>query len=62
MLYPTFKSKLIGKSQRFNWKINWLQFNSDTSLWTKYADKYLVRDYVKECGFEDVLLYYMVNG
>lgn len=36
-------------------KINWLQLNSDTSLWTKCADKYLVRDYVKECGFEDAL-------
>ena len=36
-------------------KIFWLQFNSDTSLWTKYADKYLVRDYVTECGFEDAI-------
>src|SRR5690606_24186655 len=36
-------------------KIYWLQINSDTSLWTKCADKYLVRDYVKECGYEDYL-------
>lgn len=36
-------------------KINWLQLNSDTSLWTKCADKYLVRDYVKENGYEDAL-------
>lgn len=36
-------------------KIYWLQFNTDTSLWTKYADKYLVRDYIKECGYEDNL-------
>lgn len=36
-------------------KIYWLQFNSDTSLWTKYADKYLVRDYIRECGFDDIL-------
>lgn len=28
-------------------KINWLQIYSDTSLWTKCADKYLVREYVK---------------
>lgn len=51
--YPFFK-------QEINWenpknlieKIFWLQFNTDTSLWTKYADKYLARDYIKECGFE----------
>lgn len=36
-------------------KIYWLQFNTDTSLWTKCADKYLVRDYVKECGYENNL-------
>jgi hypothetical protein len=36
-------------------KIYWLQFNTDTSLWTKYADKYLVRDYIKECGFQEHL-------
>lgn len=36
-------------------KIYWLQFNTDTSLWTKYADKYLVRDYIKECGYEEHL-------
>ena len=36
-------------------KIYWLQFNTDTSLWTKYADKYLVRDYIKENGYNDHL-------
>ena len=36
-------------------KIFWLQFNSDTSLWTKYADKYLVREFVKEKGYENYL-------
>ena len=36
-------------------KIFWLQLNSDTTLWTKYADKYLVRNYIKECGYEDNL-------
>lgn len=41
-------------------KIYWLQIYSDTSLWTKCADKYLVRDYVKEKNCSDVLneLYY----
>lgn len=36
-------------------KIIWLQFNSDTSLWTKCADKLRVREYVKEKGLEDIL-------
>ncbi|MDX9694341.1 MAG: ATP-grasp fold amidoligase family protein [Bacteroidales bacterium] len=36
-------------------KIFWLQFNTDTKIWTNCADKYLVRDYVKKCGFEDAL-------
>ena len=31
-----------------NEKINWLKIFSDTSDWTRLADKYLVRDYVKE--------------
>lgn len=29
-------------------KIFWLQLNTDTSLWTFCADKYLVREYLKE--------------
>lgn len=36
-------------------KIKWLQLYSDTTLWTKCADKYLVREYVKEKGCEDTL-------
>lgn len=36
-------------------KIIWLQFYTDTSLWTKCADKYLVRAFIKEKGYEDYL-------
>lgn len=36
-------------------KIYWLQLHSDTSLWTKCADKYAVREYIGECGFSDFL-------
>ena len=36
-------------------KTNWLQFNSDTSLWTICADKYCMRKYVEEMGFGDYL-------
>ncbi|MBR2203660.1 MAG: hypothetical protein IJ914_05665 [Prevotella sp.] len=38
-----------------NEKINWMKFNYDTSEWTRLADKYLVRDYVKERIGETVL-------
>jgi len=44
--------KQFGK--RINWlnprdlneKINWLAFNTDTTIWTLLSDKYLVRDYL----------------
>lgn len=39
-----------------NEKINWLKFNSDTSLWTLCADKYRVREYVKQKGVEFTLV------
>ena len=40
-------------------KIYWMLFNTDTSLWTKCADKYRVREYVEEkgCGKYLVKLY-----
>lgn len=36
-------------------KINWMQFNSDTSMWTLCADKYRMREYVASKGLEDYL-------
>ena len=42
--------------QTLNEKINWLKFNSDTSSWSRLADKYLVRDYLKEKGLEHLLV------
>lgn len=36
-------------------KIMWLQLYSDTSLWTICADKYLVREFVKDRGCGNVL-------
>lgn len=36
-------------------KIQWLQLYSNTSLWTVCADKYLVRDFVKERGCSNLL-------
>lgn len=39
-----------------NEKINWLAFNTDTTEWTRLSDKYLVREFVKERGCEDILI------
>ncbi len=39
-----------------NEKINWLKFYGDTSQWPILADKYAVREYVKNCGLEDCLV------
>lgn len=38
-----------------NEKILYLKLFSDTTLWSRLADKVLVRDYVKECGLESIL-------
>lgn len=39
-----------------NEKINWLKFYSDTAKWTLLTDKYRVREYVKSCGLEHLLV------
>lgn len=39
-----------------NEKMLWLLINTDTSKWTELSDKYLVRNYLKECGLGDLLV------
>lgn len=39
-----------------NQKVRWLILYSDTSTWPRLADKYMVREYIKECGYEDMLV------
>ena len=39
-----------------NEKILYLKLFTDTSKWTQLADKYKVRDYVKSCGLEQMLI------
>lgn len=39
----------------YNEKLWWLKLHYRNPLATKCTDKYLVRDYVKECGYEDIL-------
>lgn len=51
-------------NKKLNWKaprdlneiINWMKFNSDTTIWTQLADKYRVREYVESCGLEHLLV------
>ena len=42
--------------QTLDEKIQWLKFNSDTTMWTLLSDKYKVREYVKEKGLGDLLV------
>ena len=39
-----------------NEKIQWLLVNGDISEWTRLADKYQVREYVREKGLEELLV------
>lgn len=53
-----FASKPIdwNNPQTLNEKIQWLIAFSDTTEWTRLADKVLVREYVKEKGLEELLV------
>lgn len=51
-----FKTRLNLKNpQTLNEKIQWMMLNTDLTLWAKCADKYKVRSYIKECGYEKEL-------
>ena len=41
--------------QTLNEKIQWLELNTDTTLWTEYADKYGVREHIKDLGLSNYL-------
>lgn len=52
-----FKKRINLKDpQDLNEKIKWAMLYSDTSKWTDLADKYKVRNYVKELGLADILV------
>lgn len=44
-----------GNPININEKINWLAFNTDTSLWSVLADKISVREYIIRNGYADIL-------
>ena len=55
--YVRFHKKLdLCHPKTLNEKILYLSLKTDTSLWTTCADKYAVREYVKGCGFGDILV------
>ena len=45
----------LRNPKRFTEKIHWYKLNYQTPLMTKCADKYLMRDYVEEKGYESFL-------
>lgn len=57
LLYKKRMGKDINwdNPKTFNEWICWLEFNSDTSLWTTLADKYTVREYIENKGLGEYL-------
>lgn len=52
-----FHKRLDLKNPKtLNEKILYMSLRTDTTLWTRLADKYAVRDYVRECGLGDILI------
>lgn len=64
--YVRFKKCLNLKDpQTLNEKILYLSLRTDTTLWSRLADKHAVREWVKERGLEDILIpqyLYIRNG
>lgn len=67
LLSPKMTAILLHRIQLGRWpdlhnpkdlneKIMWLEFNTDTSLWSRLADKYEVRSYLQEKGLGRYLL------
>ena len=55
--YARFHKRLdLNNPKTLNEKILYLSLRTDTSLWTVCSDKYEVREYVKKCGLEDILV------
>ncbi len=55
--WARFKKRLnLNNPQTLNEKILHMSLRTDTTLWTRLADKYAVRGYVEECGLTDILV------
>lgn len=57
MIWPSFTGHRISWSnpKDLNEKIQYLQFYTDTKLWSKLTDKIAVRDFVKSIGYGNTL-------
>lgn len=55
-LYITGRWPNINHPQDLNEWINYLKFHTDLNEWARMADKYAVREYVKERGLENILV------
>lgn len=52
-----FHKKLnLDNPKTLNEKILYFSLRTDTTQWTRLADKYAVRQYVEECGLKDILV------
>lgn len=49
------KTLNLNNPATFDEKMWWLKFNYHNPLMTQCADKFKVREYVKNCGYEDIL-------
>lgn len=57
LYYKAFRKKLdLNNVQTFNEKLMWVKLNEDHALKTLCSDKYLVKDYVKQLGYSDILI------
>ncbi|MBV4356908.1 ATP-grasp fold amidoligase family protein [Pinibacter aurantiacus] len=56
IFFDVFKRPIDWEHPKdLNEKIHWLKFYSDTTLWSELADKYKVREYVKNKGLGHML-------
>lgn len=61
LLFSIYHKRATGRfinyrnPRSLNDKIAFMEFRTDTTEWSRLADKVRVRDYVKECGYEDYL-------
>lgn len=46
----------LNNPKTLNEKILYMSLRTDTTMWTRLADKYNVRGYVEECGLADTLI------
>ena len=46
----------LNNPKDYNEKVQWLKIYSDTKQWIELADKYKVREYIKQCGLEHILV------